>query len=92
MYLDSYDQYLTCIEAKPFIDFRGRLCRRHVPIPGWSLTGYLKALHSGGMSWEAIYWHVWGACQVFQIDDITISALETDKYSIESDGILIHKK
>ena len=39
------------------------------------------------MTWEAIYWHVWAACQIFQFGDIAISSLETDRYKIESDGI-----
>jgi len=70
------------------VDFRGKLVRRHQAIIGWSLTAYLKALHAGGMSWEAIYWHVWGACVVLQADDAMISALESDRYQVEADGIL----
>jgi len=71
------------------VDFRGKLVRRHQAVLGWSLTAYLKALHAGGMPWEAIYWHVWAACVVFQVDDVMISALDADRYVIESDGLLI---
>ena len=60
-------------------------------IPGWSLTSYLKSLHAGGMSWEATYWHVWAACQVFQADTVTLSALEVDRYKVKEEGILISR-
>ena len=66
MYLDSYVSELTCRKASTAIDFRGGLVRRHAAIVGWSLTAYLKSLHVGGMSWEAIYWHVWAACIVLR--------------------------
>ena len=66
VYLDSYVSELTCRKASTAIDFRGGLVRRHTAIMGWSLTAYLKSLHVGGMSWEAIYWHVWAACVVLR--------------------------
>ena len=44
------------------------------------------------MNWEAIYWHVWAACQVFRTNYVSISALETDKYDLEDDGVLINIK
>ena len=56
---------------------------------GWSLTSYLKSLHSGGMGWDAIYWHVWAACVVFRVENVMISALEVDRYTIEPDGLFI---
>ena len=52
VYLESYDGLLACAEAQPFIDFRGKFSRRHLAMPTWSLTAYLKALHAGGMTWE----------------------------------------
>ncbi len=58
-------------------------------MPGWSLTAYLKALHSGGMGWEAIYWHVWAACNVFRVGDVVFSLLEVDRFSVEADGLLV---
>jgi hypothetical protein len=90
VYLEMYERQLACKCAKPFIDFRGKLVKRHMAIPGWSLTAYLKSLHAGGMGWEAIYWHVWAACQVFQAGDIVLSALQTNRYSVEEDGLLIY--
>ena len=137
VYLENSDDTLVCTEAQPYIDFRGKMCYRHVSIPNWSLTGYLKALHAGGkkqavlhgmfmhmfcfpliflpslleiygeirmntlpsvsslisptfigMTWEAIYWHVWAACQVFRVGDFSISALETDKYQVMQPSLL----
>ena len=92
VYLEHFDDTLVCMDAQPYIDFRGNLRYRHVSIANWSLTGYLKSLHAGGMTWEAIYWHVWAACQIFQVDECSISALETDKYKLEDDGIVINTK
>ncbi len=89
VYLEHFDDTLVCKDAEAYVDFRGNLRYRHMSIASWSLTGYLKSLHAGGMTWEAIYWHVWAACQIFQIKDYSISALETDKYQIEDDGIVI---
>ena len=88
VYLENYEEYLHCTEAKAFVDFRGKVCFYHFSIPNWSLTSYLKTLHAGGMNWEAIYWHVWAACQVFRIGKFAISALETDKYRLVEDGII----
>ena len=92
VYLEHFDDTLVCKDAEAYVDFRGNLRYRHVSIASWSLTGYLKSLHAGGMTWEAIYWHVWAACQIFQVGDYSISALETDKYQIEDDGIVINTK
>lgn len=92
VYLDSCVSTLACKLSRPALDFRGKLVRRHHAISSWSLTAYLKALHAGGMPWEVIYWHVWGACEVFQVGDITISALDIDRYSVELDGLLINSK
>lgn len=92
VYLENFDDTLYCSQTKPYLDFRGKLCFRHLSISNWSLTGYLKALHAGGMTWEAIYWHVWAACQIFQVADISISALETDRYRIEEDCIVFNTK
>jgi len=89
VYLDNYVSLLTCRASPPSIDFRGQLASRHAAIVGWSLTSYLKALHSGGMGWDAIYWHVWAACVVFRVDNVMISALEVDRYTVEPDGLLI---
>jgi len=89
VYLENYVDYLHCKNSPSNIDFRGRLTSRHAAINGWSLTAYLKALHNGGMGWDAIYWHVWGACIVFRVDNIIVSALEVDRYTIESDGLII---
>lgn len=89
VYLESYNTSLVCRQSQPSIDFRGRLTSRHAAIPSWSLTSYLKTLHSGGMGWDAIYWHVWAACIILRIDNLTISALEVDRYSIEPDGLMI---
>ena len=66
VYLENYVTYLPCTEATPTITFRGSMVRRHSSIIRWSLTSYLKTLHSGGMNWEAIYWHVWAACTVMK--------------------------
>ena len=92
VYLEMYEKQLSCKMSPPLIDFRGKLVRRHMSIIGWSLTAYLKALHAGGMSWESIYWHVWAACQILQCGDMTLSALETDRYTLEENGIIIQKK
>jgi hypothetical protein len=83
---------LTCRSSPPAVDYRGYLARRHAVITGWSLTSYLKTLHAGGMSWDAIYWHVWGACEVFLVGDVMVSALEVDRYTIEPDGLLIRSR
>mmetsp|Transcript_3749 Transcript_3749/g.5862 ORF Transcript_3749/g.5862 Transcript_3749/m.5862 type:complete len:925 (+) Transcript_3749:62-2836(+) len=91
VYLDNYVSYLSCKKSPPTVDFRGQLASRHSAIVGWSLTFYLKTLHSGGMGWDAIYWHVWAACVVFRVDDVMISALEVDRYSVEPDGLLIKR-
>lgn len=64
VYLESCVASLTCKLSPPIVNFRGDFVRRHSSIPSWSLTSYLKTLHAGGMSWEAIYWHVWAACIV----------------------------
>lgn len=92
IYLDSYVNSLKCPSAPSSISFRGVLCQRHNPVSGWSLTAYLKALHIGGMGWDAIYWHVWASCIVLQASDIVISALEVDRYTISNDGLIISRK
>eukprot|EP01038_Epipyxis_sp_PR26KG_P004062 gene4062-5805_t len=89
VYLDNFVSFLYCRSSPPTIDFRGNLSSRHAAIAGWSLTAYLKALHSGGMGWDAIYWHVWAACIVFRVDKIMISVLEVDRYTVEQDGLVI---
>ena len=89
VYLDNYVSFLNCRSSPPTIDFRGQLASRHSSIPGWSLTSYLKSLHSGGMGWDAIYWHVWAACVVFRVENIMISTLEVDRYTVEPDGLFI---
>lgn len=97
--------------SQPVIGFRGGLTRRHSPTTGWSLTTYLKVLHAGGMTWEAIYWHVWAACVIMRpvgrsvtavgkgagcgsdvLEDYTICGLDVDRYSVESDGILLFSR
>lgn len=92
VYLDNYVSLLTCRASPPSIDFRGQLASRHAAIVGWSLTSYLKTLHSGGMGWDAIYWHVWAACVVFRVDNVMVSALEVDRYTVEPDGLLIRAR
>ena len=92
VYLDNWVSMLTCRSSPPAVDYRGYLARRHAVITGWSLTSYLKTLHAGGMSWDAIYWHVWGACEVFLVGDVMVSALEVDRYTIEPDGLLIRSR
>lgn len=92
VYLENYSNNLYCSSSPPLINFRGILVRRHSSIPNWSLTSYLKALHSGGMSWDNIYWHVWGSCIILKYKDITISALETNRYKVEKDGIRFKKR
>lgn len=89
IYLDNFNTQLLCTNAEISIDYRGRLVRRHTPASDWSLTSYLKLLHSGGMNWESIYWYVWSACAIFSIDDIVFSALEVTRYSCEVDCIVI---
>jgi hypothetical protein len=90
VYLENNVSQLSCRSAPPLVDFRGRLARLHVPLQSWSLTAYLKALHSGGMGWDAIYWHVWACCEVLQVDDIVFSVLEVDRYSVQPDGLLVY--
>lgn len=92
VYLDNYVSLLTCRASPPSVDFRGQLASRHSAIVGWSLTSYLKTLHSGGMGWDAIYWHVWAACVVFRAEDTMISALEVDRYTVEPDGLCIRDR
>lgn len=95
VYLENYTNYLYCRDSPPNIDFRGSLSRQHSSIPGWSLTAYLKSLHSAGMPWDAIYWHVWAACTVLRVKSgnrpMMISLLETDRYTVETDGILVYE-
>ena len=94
VYLDTHSSSLHCKASTPSIDHRGRLFSRHAAIIGWSLTAYLKSLHAGGMAWDSIYWHVWAACIVLrclQDDQLTISALETDRYHIEPDALIIKR-
>lgn len=83
---------LSCRLSFPTIEFRGKLMRRHSSIPNWSLTSYLKLLHSGGMNWEHIYWHVWAACTVIKSHDIIISVSDVDRYTIDSDSIIINHR
>jgi hypothetical protein len=90
VYLDNWVSMLNCKKSPLAIDFNGRLVKTHSSIPGWSLTAYLKSLHTAGMNWDAIYWHVWASCQVFQVGDFVVSVIETDRYTIEPDGLLIH--
>ena len=92
VFLDSWVTSLTCRKSPPAIDYRGNLARRHASIPNWSLTSYLKSLHAGGMGWDAIYWHVWAACEVFAAGDVLVSALEVDRYTVEPDGLLIRAR
>lgn len=66
VYLECYVSSLSCEHSPPMIGFRGNLVRKHSSTTGWSLTTYLKSLHGSGMTWEGIYWHVWGACVVLQ--------------------------
>jgi hypothetical protein len=66
VYLECYVSSLSCEHSPPMIGFRGNLVRKHTSTTGWSLTTYLKSLHGSGMTWEGIYWHVWGACVVLQ--------------------------
>lgn len=92
VYLENYGNFLLCRKSSPTIDYRGGLASRHAAIAGWSLTSYLKTLHSGGMGWDAIYWHVWAACIVLKVEDVLISALEVDRYTVELDGLLIKRR
>ncbi len=92
VYLENYGNFLLCRKSSPTIDYRGGLASRHAAIAGWSLTSYLKTLHSGGMGWDAIYWHVWAACIVLKVEDVVISALEVDRYTVETDGMLIKRR
>ena len=92
VYLEMFEKKLSCTKSAPFVDFRGRLVRRHMAISGWSLTAYLKALHAGGMSWESIYWHVWATCQVFECGGFIFSALDTNLYKVDEKGILLVKQ
>ena len=109
VYLENYASDLLCLRSAPVIGFRGEESKRHSAIAGWSLTTYLKCLHLGGMSWEAIYWHVWGACIVMRpivhnkikngkggdnekIENLMISALDTDRYSLGPDEVLIYNR
>lgn len=92
VYLDNYVKFLNCRSSTPSIDHRGSLVARHAAIPGWSLTLYLKTLHAGGLGWDTIYWYVWASCIVFRVKDVTISALEVDRYSVEPDGLRILRR
>lgn len=96
VYLENYSGALHCNRALPTVDFRGNMTQQHCSIPGWSLTAYLKALHAGGMAWDAIYWHVWAACVVLKVPEavppVMISVLETDRYCIELDGLMIFER
>jgi hypothetical protein len=89
VYLDNWVSFMHCKNSPLAIDYRGKLSKRHSPIPQWSLTAYLKNLHVSGMNWDSIYWHVWACCQVFRVKDFIVSAIETERYSIEADGLAI---
>lgn len=99
--MEKFVSSLTCKKSAPSISFRGNIIRRHTSIPGWSLTSYLKTLHTV-MSWETIYWHVWATCIILRPNikgknrpestDLTISAIEVDRYTLEIDGLLILRR
>ncbi len=89
VYLDLHVSSLICKKSAPVIDFRGKLVKRHQAVADWSLTAYLKSLHAASMSWEAIYWHVCGICTVFRYQDITFSASDSFRYTVETDGIVL---
>ena len=86
VYLENYVCHLVCKVAQPVIDYRGRWVRCHDSIRGWSLTSYLKALHSANMSWEIIYWHAWAACEVVHAGSLCVSLLETDRYLLSAEN------
>ena len=88
VYLDNWVSYLHCNQSPLAIDYRGKLTKRHSAIPAWSLTTYLKSLHTSGMNWDCIYWHVWASCQVFRVSDFMVSMLEVDRFTIEADGLV----
>jgi hypothetical protein len=93
MYLDIHSSSLICKSAKAAVAFRGKLVRRHMATPDWSLTHYLKLLHSSGnLNWEQIYWHVWAACVVLRVRDVFFSASEVHRYTVESDGLVVHTR
>jgi hypothetical protein len=69
-YLDNYVGLLTCRASPPTVDFRGQLASRHSAIVGWSLTSYLKTLHSGGVHLRCRAWWV-------VYDNVTVRALQS---------------
>jgi hypothetical protein len=101
VYLERFVFSLICKKSAPSISFRGNIVRRHTSIPSWSLTSYLKTLHTV-MSWETIYWHVWATCIILrpniseknrhELTYLTISAIEIDRYTLETDGLLIFRR
>eukprot|EP01031_Cornospumella_fuschlensis_P029075 gene29075-35089_t len=91
LYPQTASSYLTCRSSPPALTARGELATSHSPLPHWSLTAYLKGLHGGGMGWEGIYFHVWAACVVLRGGSAGgITLLETDRFTIEPDGVTIH--
>lgn len=91
MYLENYSTSLVCRKAEAVINFRGKPVRRHFAVNGWSLTSYLKSLHAHGLSWECIYWHVWGACTLFRINnEVVFCAAESYRYNVLEDGLSIN--
>ena len=57
---------LPCAHAPLLIDARGRLVARHAAAEKWSLTEFVGSLHLKGMTWEEIYWLMWGTTHVFR--------------------------
>uniref|UniRef100_A0A7S1XVF4 SANT and BTB domain-containing protein n=1 Tax=Phaeomonas parva TaxID=124430 RepID=A0A7S1XVF4_9STRA len=56
---------LRCPAAPISVDFAGGLVARHAPAGGWSLTKFVGGLHNKGISWERIYWYLWGLTHHF---------------------------
>lgn len=67
LYPDWAQRLLTCAESPCSIDARGELTSQHVPVAErWSLTEHVGNLHADGMTWEEIYWLMWGVTHVFR--------------------------
>jgi len=54
---------MECRKAPIFIDFHGRIRRKHCAQRGWYVNKYLLGLRLQRFSWTAIYWHLWALTQ-----------------------------
>jgi len=50
---------IICYEAPKYINFHGKIIRKHCAQKGWYICKYLLGLRLQSFSWKSIYWHCW---------------------------------